>query len=189
MSDCSHIKLNIIIVVLQWLAIIFFVLPLDIYVISVIVYGSECWTISPWMKKKTRGVWLSRRILNIPWQEIIRNKEWLNKMAAARNHSQNQYGRKMRTEGLENLTLMWHIASERVTYLTWLHEWMLEQRDKAKGENSRFRLGRKMWRARIDYGREGKGRGKKRQRQEKHFPLDSFLVFEKNSFHSLGNWI
>lgn len=148
---------------------------------SIIVYGSECWTISPWMKKKTRGSWLSRRILKIPWQEIVRNKEWLKKMPAARNYNQNQYGRKMRTEGLENLTHTWHIASERVTYLTWLHEWMLEQRDKAKGENSWFRLERKMWRAMIDYGRKGTWQ-KKRQRQEKHFPLDSFLVFEKTKF-------
>ena len=47
------------------------------YVHSALLYGCECWTISPTMKKKIMAaeMWFYRRMLKISWTEHVTNKE------------------------------------------------------------------------------------------------------------------
>ena len=54
---------------------------LNVYVIPVLPYGCECWTISKQMKKKLEAtdMWFLRRIMRISWVENKSNEEVLQK--------------------------------------------------------------------------------------------------------------
>ena len=52
---------------------------LQCYVIPILTYGSECWTISPNMERKLEAteMWFHRRILHISWKDHVTNDEVL----------------------------------------------------------------------------------------------------------------
>lgn len=52
---------------------------LKCYVISILLYDSKFWTITPQM---TKEMWFCRQMLRIPLTEHVRNKEVLKKMLA-----------------------------------------------------------------------------------------------------------
>src|SRR5438034_180842 len=60
---------------------------LNTYVYSILLYASECWTISAAMAKKVEAaeMWFYRRILLISYKKHITNDEVLNRMATKRN--------------------------------------------------------------------------------------------------------
>src|SRR5207244_12048148 len=57
------------------------------YLYSILLYASECWTISAAMAKKVEAaeMWVYRRILRISYKKYITNEEVLNRMATKRN--------------------------------------------------------------------------------------------------------
>ena len=52
---------------------------LQCYVIPILTYGSECWTISPNMERKLEAteMWFHRRMLHISWKDHVTNDEVL----------------------------------------------------------------------------------------------------------------
>ena len=60
---------------------------LNTYVYSILLYASECWTLSAAMTKRLEAVemWFYRRILRISYTKHITNEEVLNRMATTRN--------------------------------------------------------------------------------------------------------
>ena len=60
---------------------------LNTYVFSILLYASECWTMSTTMTKKLEAaeMWFYRRILRISYTKHITNEEVLNRMATTRN--------------------------------------------------------------------------------------------------------
>ena len=59
---------------------------LNTYVYSILLYASECWTLSAAMIKRLEAVemWFYRRILRISYTKHITNEEVLNRMATTR---------------------------------------------------------------------------------------------------------
>ena len=59
---------------------------LNTYVYSILLYASECWTMSAAMTKRLEAVemWFYRRILRISYTKHITNEEVLNRMATTR---------------------------------------------------------------------------------------------------------
>ena len=59
---------------------------LDTYVISILMYGSECWTISPQMRQRLEAaeMWFYRHMLRISWTEHKSNEEVLRMAGAER---------------------------------------------------------------------------------------------------------
>src|SRR5437899_12608370 len=59
---------------------------LNTYVNSILLYASECWTISAAMDKKVEAaeMWFYRRILRISYKKHITNEEVVNRMATKR---------------------------------------------------------------------------------------------------------
>ena len=115
---------------------------LECYVISVLLYGSECWTISPTMRKRLEAVemWFYRRMLRLSWTEHTTNEEVLTRANAKRSliniirERQLKFlGHVMRKEGLENLVLTGFIEGkrsrgrQRLMFLQSLNNWMVEQ--------------------------------------------------------------
>ena len=106
---------------------------LDCYVITNLLYASECWTVSAHMRSKLEAaeMWFYRRMLKIPWRLNITNEEVLKKKGAERKLLQTVrrrqlefLGHVMRKERLENLTLTGCIDGKksrgrpRIKYLT-----------------------------------------------------------------------
>ena len=60
---------------------------LNTYVHSILLYASECWTLSTAMSKKLEAakMWFYQGILRISYTRHIMNEEALNKMATTRN--------------------------------------------------------------------------------------------------------
>ena len=56
------------------------------YMHSILLYGSECWTISPTMEDRLNATktWFYRRILRISWKEHVSNEEVLKRAKAER---------------------------------------------------------------------------------------------------------
>ena len=54
---------------------------LKCYVHSVLLYGSECWTISPTIENnlKATEMWFYRRVMRISWKDQVSNEEVLGK--------------------------------------------------------------------------------------------------------------
>lgn len=92
------------------------------YVWSVLMYGSETWTISKKMEKKLEAFerWCWRRLLKISWIERTSNEEVPRRMDSGRallvNVRAKQmrfFGHVMRREGMENLSLTERIPGSR----------------------------------------------------------------------------
>ena len=109
------------------------------YVIPVLLYGSESWTISSRMRRRLEAIemWFYRRMLRISWTQHVSNYEVLRRMQTRRRlmldirkRQLKFLGHIMRKEGLENLILTGLIeggrdrGEQRATYLTGLSEWM-----------------------------------------------------------------
>src|SRR5437870_6894682 len=70
---------------------------LNTYVYSILLYASECWTISATITKKLEAaeMWFYRRILRISYTKHITNEEVLSRMATTRNLIITVRGRQM----------------------------------------------------------------------------------------------
>ena len=60
---------------------------LDAYVMSILMYGSKCWTISPQMRQRLEAaeIWFHRHMLRISWTEHKSYEEVLRMAGAERN--------------------------------------------------------------------------------------------------------
>ncbi len=143
---------------------------LNSYVLSVLLYGSECWTISSQMRMRLEAteMWFYRRMLKISWTEYKSNEEIM-RMADAERNIMKTIGRRqlkflghvLRKEGLENLCLTGKIegqrarGKQRTKYLDCLVNWMKEQVSvRERGKISNIELlktsqDRKLWKAMI----------------------------------------
>ena len=112
---------------------------LNTYVYSILLYASECWTLSAAMTKRLEAVemWFYRRILRISYTKHITNEEVLNRMATTRNliitvrrRQMSFFGHVMRNKEIENFSISGKIEGkrcrgrQRITYTKSLSEWM-----------------------------------------------------------------
>ena len=142
-------------------------LPLDTrlrvlkcYVIPVLTYGSESWTITATLRKKLEAIemWFLRRMLRISWTEHVKNEEVLRRskcdrflLSTIRKNQLSFLGHVMRKEGLEELALTGMINGKRgrgrprMMYLRSIAEWT------AKSEQDLLRTSkdRKRWKSMI----------------------------------------
>src|SRR5437870_13731561 len=101
------------------------------YVYSILLYASECWTISAGMAKKVEAaeMWFYRRILRISYKKHTTNEEVLNRMATKRNliitirrRQMCFFGHVMRNKEIENFSITEKIEGklcrgrQRITY-------------------------------------------------------------------------
>ena len=95
---------------------------LQCYVIPILTYGSECWTISPNMERKLEAteMWFHRRMLHISWKDHVTNDDVLRRgrterklMNRIRAGQMSFLGHIMRKHGLENIVSHWKIEGER----------------------------------------------------------------------------
>ncbi|MCH9665805.1 MAG: hypothetical protein K0U41_08180 [Gammaproteobacteria bacterium] len=142
---------------------------LDCYVLSILLYGSECWTISPPMKQKLEAVemWFYRRMLRISWTDHATNEEVLRRAGTKRKlinkirKRQLQFlGHIMRKGKLENLSLTGKIEGkrsrgrQRLTFLKSVSNWIAEgipaRADEVKEQNLLRATGnRELWKTMI----------------------------------------
>lgn len=123
---------------------------LDCYVISILTYGCECWTISAQMEDKLKAaeMWFLRKMLRISYTEHVTNDAVLCKanterklMKIIRKRQLEFLGHVMRKEGLEDLILNGRIQGSRgrgrprQTYLESLCNWMRAQLPKEEMQN------------------------------------------------------
>jgi len=87
---------------------------LNTYVYSILLYASECWTLSTTMTKRLEAVemWFYRRILRISYTRHITNEEVLNRMATTRhiintvrNRQRSFFGHVMRNKEIESIII------------------------------------------------------------------------------------
>ena len=92
------------------------------YIWSILLYGSETWTINRKMEKKLEAaeIWIWRRVLSVPWTTRVTNQRILERMDTTRvllntiRKRQLQFlGHVLREEGLENLCLTGKIEGRR----------------------------------------------------------------------------
>ena len=110
---------------------------LNAYVYSILLYASECWTMSATMTKKLEAaeMWFYRRILRISYTKRITNEEVLSRMATTRNliimvrgRQMSFFGHVMRNK--ENFSISGKIEGkrcrgrQRITYAKSLSVWM-----------------------------------------------------------------
>ena len=95
---------------------------LQCYVIPILTYDSECWTISPNMERKLEAaeMWFHRRMLHISWKDHVTNDEVLRRgrterklMNRIRAGQMSFLGHIMRKQGLENIVVTGKIEGER----------------------------------------------------------------------------
>ena len=95
---------------------------LECYVMSTLMYGSECWTISSEMEKKLEAMemWCYRRMLKLSWTKKVTNEEVLKRvgkgrtiMKRIRNTQLEVLRHIMRKEKLENLTVTGETEGKR----------------------------------------------------------------------------
>ena len=95
---------------------------LKTYVWSVMLYGSETWTISKIMQKRLEAaeMWFLRRMMKISWTERKTNEQVLNMMNTRRNlmniirkRQLEFFGHIMRKNGLENLVVTGRVEGSR----------------------------------------------------------------------------
>ena len=95
---------------------------LQCYVIPILTYGSECWTISPNMERKLEAteMWFHRRMLHISWKDHVTNDEVLRRGRTGRKlinriraGQMSFLGHIMRKHGLENIVVTGKIEGER----------------------------------------------------------------------------
>ena len=112
---------------------------LNTYVYSILLYASECWTMSATMTKKLEAVemWFYRRILRISYTKHITNEEVLSRMATTRNliitvrgRQMSFFGHVMRNKEIESFSISGKIEGkrcrgrQRIIYTKSLSEWM-----------------------------------------------------------------
>ena len=112
---------------------------LHCYVYPILTYGSECWTISPPMKKKLEAaeMWFYRRMWRISWTQHISNSEVLRwsgterkLMKDIRQRQSTFFGHVMRKGQMENIVLTGKIEGKRrrgrprLTYISSLAQWI-----------------------------------------------------------------
>src|SRR5437899_1459360 len=112
---------------------------LNTYVYSILLYTSECWTMSNTMTKKLEAVemWFYRRILRISYTKHITNEEVLKRMATTRNpiltvrgRQMSFFGHVMRNKEIESFSISGKIEGKRcrgrprIIYTKSLSEWM-----------------------------------------------------------------
>ena len=143
---------------------------LNCYVEPVLLYGSECWTISAQMESKLQAteLWFYRRMMKISWVDHITNEEVLRRagterkiMKTIRKRQIEFLGHVMRKEGLEELMLTGRVngkrsrGRQRLTYLESLSKWMTEQVDETeKLQVARLKIlrtakDRELWRTMV----------------------------------------
>ena len=95
---------------------------LKAYVWSVLLYGCECWTLTPELEKRLEAVemWFIRRILKISWTEKMSNEEVMNICGYKRNllksirkRQLEFFGHLNRADGLEKQLLCRKICGTR----------------------------------------------------------------------------
>ena len=109
---------------------------LECYVLPILLYGSECWTISSQMTKELEAVelWFYWRILKVSWTSHQTNEEILRSMNTTRilmktirQRQMRFFGHLMRKDRMESLSIMGKIdgkrsrgrQSERFMWKTW----------------------------------------------------------------------
>src|SRR5207244_13585270 len=110
---------------------------LNTCVYSILLYASECWTISATMTKKLEAVEMRfyRRILRISYTKHITNEEVLSRMATTRNliitvrgRQMSFFGHVMRNKEIESKSVKIEgkrcRGSQRIIYTKSLSEWM-----------------------------------------------------------------
>src|SRR5579872_5947951 len=112
---------------------------LNAYVYLILLYASECWTLSTAMTKRFEAVemWFYRKILRISYTRHIMNEEVLNRMATTRiilntvrNRQISFFGHVMRNKEIENIIISGKIEGkccggrQRITYAKSLSEWI-----------------------------------------------------------------
>lgn len=133
---------------------------LDCYVNSVLLYGSECWTISAQMAKRLEAteMWFFRRMLRISWTDHVTNQEILQRVGRKKTlmmtlRRQLKFlGHVMRKEGMENLTLTGRIEGmrsrgrQRLTLMGSLSGWLGQYVNSEKVTvKELFRMTRDRW--------------------------------------------
>ena len=103
---------------------------LSTYVYSILLYASECWTLSTAMTKRLEAVemWFYRKILRISYTRHITNEEVLNRMATTRiilntvrNRQMSFFGHVIISGKVENKR---YKGRQKSTYTKSLSEWM-----------------------------------------------------------------
>ena len=115
---------------------------INCYLVSILTYGSECWTISATMEKRLESceMWFLRRMLRISFTEHTSDEKVLERCNAERTlvktirkRQMGFLGHIMRKEGLENLTLTGKVQGnrscgrQRETYMSSLGGWIKVQ--------------------------------------------------------------
>ena len=133
---------------------------LNCYVISILTYGCECWTISDRMKKQIEAaeMWFFRRILRISWTDRVTNEEVLRRagvkrtlLKVIRKRQLEFLGHVMRKEQLENLSITGKfngkrsIGRQRMTYMGNISDWT----GKSTQEILTTTKDRKLWKSMI----------------------------------------
>src|SRR5579872_4477257 len=94
---------------------------LNAYVYSILLYASECWTLSTAMIKRLEAaeMWFYRKSLRISYTRHITNEEVLNRMATtriilntARNRQMSFFGHVMRNKEIENIIIRGEIEGK-----------------------------------------------------------------------------
>ena len=115
---------------------------LNCYVYSVLLHGSETWSIISDMRKHLESceMWFLRRMMRIPWTDKVRNEEVLKRAGTGRKlileirlKQMRFLGHLIRKDGLENLPLTGKIKGKRGRGKKWslwianLNEWIGER--------------------------------------------------------------
>ena len=103
---------------------------LECYALPILLYRSECWTVSSQMTKKLEAVelWFYRRILKVSWtsdQGRNTKKNGYNKdnNKDSKATTDENFGHLMRKDGMESLSIMGRIdgkrsrGRQRITYV------------------------------------------------------------------------
>src|SRR3984893_15745544 len=151
---------------------------LECYVISTLIYGCECWTISAQMEERLKAaeMWFLRGMLRISYIDHVTNETVLIRANTARKlmkiirRRQLEFlGHVMRKEGMEDLILNGKIQGARSrgrprqTYMESLCNWMRNQLPEEEMKNItvinilRTTKDRQSWRAMIAYVLNGHG--------------------------------
>ncbi len=102
---------------------------LDCYVTTILIYTSECWTISAHMRNKLEAaeMWCYWHGLKIPWTGHVINEEVLKKIGTERKllwtvrKQQLEFlVHVLRKENLENLMLTGHIEEKKSRSRPWI---------------------------------------------------------------------
>lgn len=139
---------------------------LKAYVWSVLLYGSECWTLNRAQTSKLEAaeMWFLRRILKISWTERITNEEVLRRakikrslIPTIREKQMKFFGHIFRKQSIEHLILTGKISGkkgrgrQRLMYLESLKKYIQNRVRPNLTTPELFRLAgdRKEWRAMV----------------------------------------